>query len=177
MSKWVSLITTGCHSMNQSHRLMPEIACSRLCLVLREWIHPILLPQQSHHNRGAQFKLNTRRLYITEYLSREKLNQWKMENVLKWVPRCFSSLICIVCLHIQVVEKEALALKKEYGTPRLTTLEAESDREINISKQCRGRVAPKNGIRMKRGVYIEISLSLANSTPIRSCLTCRIGVT
>lgn len=34
-------------------------------------------------------------------------------------------------MHVQVVEKEALALKKEYGTPRLTALEAGGDGEIN----------------------------------------------
>jgi DNA gyrase subunit A len=32
---------------------------------------------------------------------------------------------------VQVVEKEALALKKEYGTPRLTAIEGDNDGEIN----------------------------------------------
>lgn len=32
---------------------------------------------------------------------------------------------------MQVVEKEAVALKKEFGTRRLTVLEGENDGEIN----------------------------------------------
>lgn len=32
---------------------------------------------------------------------------------------------------MQVIEKEALALKKEYGTPRLTSIEQGGDGEIN----------------------------------------------